>query len=76
MVKNVYQKAIDEILALSKELLVLMKEKLGAPPPLSYLSTAYTGTDKFISDTTDIDTNLRRCKAIIQSSPTTTKKVS
>ena len=69
-----YPKAIDDLLSLSKRLLALMEEKLGAPPPLSYLSTGYIGPDKFISDTTDIDSNLRRCLAILQSSPKTKRK--
>lgn len=71
--RSSYPKAIDDILLLSKQLLALMEAKLGPPPPLSYLSTGYIGPDKFISDTTDIDSNLRRCKAIIQSSPTPVK---
>ncbi len=62
-------KVIDRILVLSKELLDLMEEKLGAPPPLSYLSTGYIGPDKFTSDTTDIETNLLRARAIIRHSP-------
>lgn len=63
-------KVIDSILALSKELLDLMEKKLGAPPPLSYLSTGYIGPNKFTSDTTDIETNLLRARAIIRHSPT------
>ena len=57
---------IDSISTQVKALLDLIEERLGPPPNLSYLSTGYIGPDKFISITTDIDSNLRRAKAIIQ----------